>query len=506
MLESIAQAAIEGLTLVVAWPNILYPLAGALLAMFFAAIPGVSGVTLMALAIPLTLNWEPLPVMLLFGALVGSGTFMGSMTAILFNIPGTAPNAATILDGHPMACRGEAKTAIGCSASASALGSTFGIVLLILMIPVMQAIILAIGPPEMLMLAVWGLTTIAAVSRGSLVKGLAAAGLGLMLAFVGVDPRTAEARYTFDWVYLRDGLSIVPVLLGVFAVAEAAHMMIADRTSISGQNRLDALTGNTWQGVWSVFRHFGLFLRSSTLGVVIGMIPGIGGTVASFAAYGQAVQTSKPGKIPFGRGDIRGVLAPEAANDAKDGASLVPTLAFGVPGSEGTTILLAALILHGLTPGRELFTHQLHLVFVLIWSLFLSNWITSLVGLSMINWMARMTVVRVQYLGPFIILLAAMAAFIREGQLADVWVVSLFGILGYYMKKYDWPRITLVIALVLGALFENSFHLTMRLHDLGRVIFWHRPIALGICVLTIFSLCWPWIRRRRQSSGNKTRD
>jgi TctA family transporter len=503
MLATIFEAAIEGLALVFTWPNILYPLGGSLLAMFFAAIPGISGVTLMALAIPLTLNWEPLPVMLLFGALVGSGTFMGSMTAILLNIPGSAPNAATILDGHPMACRGEAKTAIGCSASASALGSTFGIVLLILMIPVMQAIILAIGPPEMLMLAVWGLATIAAVSRGSLIKGLAVAGLGLMLAFVGIDPRTAEARYTFDWVYLRDGLSIVPVLLGVFAVAEAAHMMIAERSSISGQNRLEALTGNTWLGVRAVFQHCGLFLKSSTLGVIIGMIPGIGGTVASFAAYGQAVQTSRPGKIPFGGGDIRGVLAPEAANDAKDGASLVPTLAFGVPGSEGTTILLAALILHGLTPGRELFTHQLHLVFVLIWSLFLSNWITSLVGLSLINLMARMTVVRVQYLGPFIILLATMAAYIRDGQLADVVVVSLFGILGYYMKKYDWPRIALVIALVLGALFENSFHHTMRLHDLGRVIFWHRPIALSICVFTIFSLCWPWFRRRRRLSGDK---
>lgn len=503
MLEAIFQAAIEGLVLVFAWPNILYPLGGAILAMLFAAIPGVSGVTLMALAIPLTLNWEPLPVMLLFGALVGSGTFMGSMTAILFNIPGTAPNAATILDGYPMACRGEAKTAIGCSASASALGSTFGIVLLILMIPIMQAIILAIGPPEMLMLAVWGLTTIAAVSRGSMIKGLAVAGLGLMLAFIGVDPRTAEARYTFDWVYLRDGLSIVPVLLGVFAVAEAAHMMIAERSSISGHNRLDALTGNAWHGVRSVLQHFGLFLRSSTLGVVIGMIPGIGGTVASFAAYGQAVQTSQPGKTPFGEGDIRGVLAPEAANDAKDGASLVPTLAFGVPGSEGTTILLAALILHGLTPGRELFTDQLHLVFVLIWSLFLSNWITSLVGLTAINLMARMTVIRVQYLGPFIILLATMAAFVRHGHLADVMVVIFFGILGYYMKKYDWPRITLIIALVLGGLFENSFHLTMRLHDLGRVIFWHRPIALTIGVFTIFSLCWPWFRRRRRLAGNK---
>ncbi len=504
MTASILSAAIEGLVLVFTWPNILYPLIGSLLAMLFAAIPGISGVTLMALAIPLTLNWEPLPVMLLFGALVGSGTFMGSVTAILFNIPGTAPNAATILDGHPMACRGEAKTAIGCSAAASALGSTFGIVLLILLIPIMQAIILAIGPPEMLMLAIWGLTTIAAVSRGSMVKGLAAAGLGLMLAFVGVDPRTAETRYTFGWLYLRDGLSIVPVLLGVFAVAEAAHMMITNRRSISGQNRLEALSGSTWQGVTAVFRNIGLLLRSSTVGVVIGMIPGIGGTVASFAAYGQAAQTSPPGKIPFGAGNIQGVLAPEAANDAKDGASLVPTLAFGVPGSEGTTILLAALILHGLTPGRELFNQQLHLVFVLIWSLFLSNWITSLAGLTMINFMARMTVIRVQYLGPFIILLATMAAFIRSGQLADVIVVSFFGMLGYYMKKCDWPRITLVIALVLGGVFENSFHLTMRLHDLGRVVFWHRPIAMGILVLTMVSLCWPWFRYRRKTQHGKS--
>jgi len=503
MLATICQAAIDGWVLVFNWPNILYPIGGALLAMLFAAIPGVSGVTLMALAIPLTLNWAPLPTMLLFGALVGSGTFMGSVTAILFNIPGTAPNAATIMDGYPMARRGEAKTAIGCSASASALGSTFGILLLILMIPLMQTIIKAIGPPEMMMLAVWGLTTIAAVNRGSMIKGLAAAGLGLMLAFVGVDPRTAEARYNFDWAYLRDGLSIVPVLLGVFAVAEAAHMMASGRVSVSGHKKLANLTGDTWRGVRSVLRYPGLFLRSSAVGVIIGMIPGIGGTVASFAAYGQAVQTSRPGKIPFGDGDIRGVLAPEAANDAKDGASLVPTLAFGVPGSEGTAILLAALILHGLTPGRELFAHQLHLVFALIWSLFLSNWITSLAGLSMINLMAGMTVVKIHYLGPFIILLAAMAAFVRNGQLTDVATVSFFGIVGYFMKKYDWPRIALVIALVLGGVFENNFHLTMRLHDLGRVNFWHRPIALTICVFTIFSLCWPWISGRRRAQDKK---
>jgi TctA family transporter len=442
--------------------------------------------------------------MLLFGALLGSATFMGSITAILLNIPGTAPNAATMLDGYPMARKGQAKTAIGCSAAASALGSSFGIIVLIALVPIMRPAILAFGPAEILMLAIWGLTTIAAVTRGSIVKGLAAAGIGLLLTFIGLDPRTAEMRYTFGNIYLRGGLSVIPVMLGMFALTETIDLMITGQRTISGKTRIDELTGSIREGIRAVFRHFRLFISSSIIGTVVGLIPGIGGTVAGFAAYGHAVQMAKGGHDEFGFGDLRGVLAPEAANDAKDGASLVPTLAFGVPGSEGTVVLLAALILHGLVPGKELLTNQLHLVFVLIWSLFFANWMTSILGLASVNYLAWLTVVRIHLIGPFICLFSALAAFLYKGRMEDVFLAFLFGIIGYFMKKNGWPRVTLIIALVLGTLFETNFHITLKLHQVGRINVWTRPIVLVLMVMTGMSLFAPYVKAFLKERGKRS--
>ncbi|MFH1144362.1 MAG: tripartite tricarboxylate transporter permease [Candidatus Eisenbacteria bacterium] len=491
------QAAGEGLGLLCAWPNILYPVAGTLLAMVFAFIPGISGLTLMALAIPFTYSWDPLHILLFFGPLVGGATFAGSITAILFNIPGTAPNAATMFDGHPMARRGEAKTAIACSAAASALGSTFGILILILLIPVMRVAILSFGAPEFLMLAVWGLSTIAVLTKGSSIKGLSAAGLGLLLAFVGSDPRTAEPRYTLGTLYLRDGLGQVPILLGIFAIAEMFDLILSGRQTISGGVRADQLTGSVRRGIMAVFRNFGLFLRCSVIGTIVGMIPGIGGTVASFVAYGHAAQSGRGARGTFGKGDIRGVLAPEAAHDAKDGGSLVPVLALGIPGSAGTALLIAALTLHGIAPGRTMMTQHLDLAFVLIWALFLSNWLTSLLGMLAIGPIARLTVVRMGLLVPVLLAITALGAFLARGRIEDVIATFAFGLLGLGMKRHGWPRVPMVIALVLASFFEINLHITWRLHELGRVSFWTRPIVLGLLGLTVVSLALPYLRGSR---------
>lgn len=506
MLEPTLLAAWEGLLLVFSWPNILYPIAGTLLAMIFSVMPGLNGATLMALAIPFTLAWEPLPIMLMFGAFVGGATFMGSITAILFNIPGRNSNAATLLDGYPMAQQGQAKTAIGCSAAASALGSSFGVLVLILLMPLMRESILAFGPPELLMLAIWGLTTLAVLTRESVIKGLATAGVGLLIAFIGFDPRTAELRYTFGTLYLRNGLSLVPVFLGIFAIAEMINITVSERQTISGKTRVEELSGSVWEGIRSVFLNFGIFIRSSVIGTVIGMIPGVGATIASFVAYSHAAQTAEKGPgNNFGRGDIRGVLAPEAANDAKDGGALVPTLGLGIPGSAGTAILLAVFTLHGITPGRELMTNNLSLVFVLIWSLFFSNWLTSLLGIATVNPLARLTVVRTQRLVPVIFVLATLGAYIYKGRVEDVIVVYIFGFIGYFMKTYGWPRIPLVIALVLGPLFETNLHITMKLHDLGRINFWTRPIAMVLLGFSILSLTLPYLQAWRLRRAEERR-
>ena len=496
MIELTLQAAWQGFGLVFSWPNILYPVVGTLLAMAFAFVPGLSGVTLMALAIPWTFSWETEPTVLLFGALVGGGTFMGSITAILFNIPGTAPNAATMLDGYPMAQQGKARTAIACSATASAMGSTVGVLLLIAMIPFLSRIVLAFGPFELLLLAVWGLSTIALVSRRSMLKGLIAAGLGLLVGFVGLDPRTAEPRYTFGAEYLLDGVPIVPTFLGLFALAEMISLFASGRRRITNEG-VDVSGGDVVEGLLAVVRYPRVFLSSSALGWLVGTIPGVGGTVAAFVAYGQTARSNPDGR--FGAGDVRGVLAPESANDAKDGGSLLPVLAFGIPGSEGTVLLLAALTIHGVVPGRELLEGQLTLVFVLIWSLFLSNWLTSVLGLAASGQLARFTLVPAQSLIPFIFVLVMLAALAYSGSFNDVLVCAGFGLFGYWMKVHGWPRVSFVIALVLAALFETNLHLTLRLIELDRLDPLQRPVALALLALLLATPAWSLLRRLRGS-------
>lgn len=499
MIETTLIAAAEGLWLVFSWPNVLYPLAGTLLAMTVAFLPGVSGVTLMALAMPFTLSWEPLPVVLLFGGLVGGATFMGSVTAILFNVPGTGPSAATLLDGYPMARQGRAKTALGCAALSSALGSTVGVLILIALVPVLTRAILVFGPLELLLLLVWGLATIVVITRKAPVPAAIAAGLGLLLSLAGEDPLTGEQRFTAGSLFLRDGLALVPVMLGLFSVAEMVDLAVSRRATISGAAEGARLGGSVWEGARAVFANAGLFLRCSVIGTVIGAVPGIGGTVASFLAYGHAAQTSRHGR--FGQGDIRGVIAPEAAHDAKDAGALVPVLAFGIPGSDATAVLMAAFIMHGLPPGRELMTGQLPLVFVLIWSLFLSNWLTSLLGLAAVGPLSRLTTVRVSLVVPLVLALSVVGAFADQQRIGDVAVALGFGAAGYFMKKHGWPRIPLVVALLLGASLERHLHVTMRLYALDRIDPGTRPIALVLLALVVLTLATPLLRRRAAAPG-----
>ncbi len=484
-------------------PNFIIPVIGTLIGMFFGILPGVSGITAMALLIPFTFSWNLIPVILLFGSIYGGGTYCGSITAILVNIPGTAPNAATCLDGYPMAQKGEAKTALGASASASAVGAALGVFILIALLPVMRAMVLAFGPAEFFMLAILGLAVIAVVSEGNMIKGLAAGGIGLLLAFAGRDPVTGTLRFTFGTLYFHDGIRLIPLFLGIFAVTEMISLASSKRKTISGMERVEQLTGSIWKGVFSIFRHFGLFIRSSIMGTIIGAIPGIGGTVASFVAYGHAVQSAKD-TSQFGKGDIRGVIAPEACNDAKDGGSLIPVLAFGIPGSQGAALVMVAMILHGLIPGRELMTVNLHLAFLLIWALFLSNQLTSILGVMIINQVVRLTVIRTHLLVPFIFILAIIGAYAVRKAIGDVLLTFAFGFLGYLMKKNEYPRVSLVIALILGELFEVNFRQAMRLNEFGRLNFLERPIFLVLLVVTILSLLYPFYKVWRGKGGDQT--
>ena len=377
---------------------------------------------------------------------------------------------------------------MSCAASASALGSTFGIFVLVALIPFATELILVFGALEMLMLILWGLALVSTLVRSSPLRGLAAAVMGLAVSAIGLDYNTAEPRMTYESLFLLDGPPVVIIFLSMFAVAEVLDLAHKSQSSVSRKYGHEQLLGSVKEGLFSVLHNFGLFLRCSVIGTVVGIIPGIGSLVAGFVAYSHAANT--PGGR-FGRGDVRGVLAPEAANDAKDGGSLVPLLAFGIPGGVTSAMFLEVLHSHGIAPGRSLMTQNIVLVFVLIWSLFLSNWLTSIVGLSGVRWFARITTLKAKYLAPVILLLIAISAYGYRGSLIDLWICMGCGLVGWYMKHNHWPRVPFVIALVLGEHLESNLLLAIRLVELDRLGLSGHPVALGIGLLAISALLLP---------------
>lgn len=366
-----------------------------------------------------------------------------------------------------------------------------GAVILTIILPVGKYIVLAISYPEYFMMAVMGLAMIAVLSEGSLWKGIMAGGIGLMFAFFGFDPVTGVDRYTFGTDYLMDGIKLVPALIGVFAVAEAISLF-NKKGSIAKETVNTSING-VMSGVMSVFTHFGIFLRSSVIGTIIGIIPGVGGAVANFLAYGQAAQSAKD-KDRFGKGDIRGVIAPEAANNAKDGGALVPTLLFGIPGSLEMAILLGALMLHGIQPGPRLMMDHPDLALILIYALVLANIIAGVVTVLAAAPLTRLTSISTTYIAPIVMMLALVGAYATEGYIGDVIVALVFGLIGYAMHRYGFSRVALIIALVLGELMQKSFHQTIQL--MGPTGFFERPISLSLFVITVFMLAFPWFKKK----------
>lgn len=489
-------ALLTGLSHVFSWPGVLIPVAGTLLSMVVSFLPGIGSASLMAVMLVLTLSWEPESVLLLFGALTGGATFMGSITAILFNIPGSAPSAAVLLDGYPLGRQGYPRTAIACAATASAVGSVFGVVVLLALLPIVRPLLLEFGPVERLLLGIWGLTTIVAVPNTPPLKSAAMAALGLLAAMVGSDPVTGEARWSFGLSALQEGFGVVPVLLGMFTLAELLgwHRSYRVDANVAGARKDE---DSTIAGVRAVFRHPGLVLRSSVIGTLVGVVPGVGGTVAGFIAYGQAVQSARE-RSGFGQGDIRGVIAPEAAVDAKDGGSLLPAVAFGLPGSEAGVMLVSVFAIHGLVPGAPMLAEQLSMTMTLIVALLFSNLLTSVAGVLATPWLARLTALRVERIALPALLVSLLAVVQINGSLVDLHVAVAFGVVGYLFKRYSWPRVPFVIAFVLGGFLESNLVLSARLLELGRIEPLQRPATLVIIGLTAASMLWMY---RKTQSG-----
>lgn len=472
-------------------------LIGVIVGLTFGVIPGLGGTTALALLIPVTYTMDPVAAMYLAGGSMGATSFGGSITAILLNTPGTPPNAATTFDGYPLTCQGKAGLAIGASATASALGGLIGLVSLLLVIPLAREIVYLFGPPEFLLLTILCLIAIAVATKGKLLRGLIAAGFGLMAAFVGMDSVSGELRFAGNMDYLWDGIPLVPVLTGMFAISQMLELAQKGGTIASDSVDSTRLSG-LLDGIKSVFKHWTHLVRGSAIGTVIGAIPGLGGVVASFFAYSSAAQTSSD-PDSFGKGNIVGVIAPESANNAKDGASLLPAVAFGIPGSAESALLLSILILHGIEPGPAILIDNQREIYGLILAVTFSAVGASLIGLLCARWLMLITRVNVHVLVPIVISLTLTAVYVLQGKLGDVAVCAIAGVIGYLMIRFDYPRLTFIIALVLGKTMEQAFQQSMSISD-GKLLNYivGRPTAIVLLVLVVLTLTIPSFRGLRR--------
>ena len=481
---------VEAFFIAFGWPGIIYAFIGVLVGIVFGTLPGLSGAAAVVLLTPVTFGMDPRLAMLLLVSAYGAATYGGAIPAILLNTPGMGPSAATCFDGYPLSQQGKAGMALGAAATSSTLGGFVGLFILVLVIPIIRKILLAFSYPEFFMMVVWGLCMIAVVTKGSTIKGLAAGGLGIMLSLVGYDPVTSVVRYNFGTYYLWNGIPLIPAFIGLLALPEAIHLMVTGGTIVE-KKYLDQEMAGVLEGIKAVFKNFPLMLRSAVIGTVIGIIPGVGGTAASFIAYGQAKQTCKNSE-KFGYGDIRGVIAPESANDAKEGGAFLPTIAFGIPGSEAMAILLASLTMHGLPTGPQMLDEHMIIVWVLIVGDVVSHMIAAVIGLFCANWVARfITTLRPALFVPIIMAVCLLGSFAMRSEVLDVGVAVVFCFLGYGMRKFDFSRVALIIGFILGELAEISFRQTLMAMDFSA--FFLRPISLVVFIITILTFVGPYI-------------
>lgn len=471
--------------ILLSWSGLLFFMLGIANGMFFGSIPGLSGSVGIALMIPLVGGIGENKAIILFCAALSAQTFAGSMSAILLNTPGTAPNAATTLDGYPMTLQGRAGMALGISACASAMGTLIGTVVIIAILPFVRVTILAFSFPEFALLAFVGLAGIAIASKGSILKGIMSGLLGLGFSFIGFSPVHGELRLVFDNAELLKGVDAVGALIGLYAITEAIKMISSKRNQKSLVD-VKIPFSQVMEGVKFVFTKPKILIKSSVIGAGVGVIPAMGGTVAAFMAYFSAKSSSKD-PDSFGSGNPEGVLAPEASNDAKDAASALPSLAFGIPGSSDWAIILGALVVQGIQPGPMLIKEQPVLMWLAIVTIALASFATSAIGLAMSPVITKVTLLRPSLVGVAIASVALTGAYGLDNKMIDIIWAIIFGTLGYFMSRSGYPTVPLILGLLLGKGFETNFNHTSSIMDGGITSFVTRPISLVLvaCVVLI---------------------
>jgi len=499
------EALFDGLGLILQWKAFSLMLVGMGIGFVIGLLPGIGGATTLALMLPFVFKMTPVEAFAFLLGMHSVAATTGDITSILFGVPGEGLSAATVVDGHPMAKRGEAARALGAALMSSLVGAVIGAATLAVSIPIVRPLVLTFGSPELFMITLIGIaciTSLSGLGARAQIKGFAMGFLGLLLATIGQERQSGTLRFDFGLIYLWEGLDLIPVLVGIFAIPEIIDL--AKRgTAIAGDRPAAVKLGaGVWEGIKDTFRHFWLVVRCSAVGVLVGILPGAGGGVAQWMAYAHAVQSAKDAKDRegFGKGDVRGVLGPGSANNSKEGGDLIPTIAFGVPGSGAMAILLGAFMIMGLMPGPDMLTKHLAVTYSMVWTLVIANVITVVLCLATLGHLAKLTRIRGNLILPFMLLLVFVGSYTANRQIADLLVTLAFGALGYVMVRLDWPRAPLVLGFVLGKLAETYLFISMARYGFSWLT---QPLVLVLIALTVLVVAYPYIQERRHGVPRK---
>lgn len=465
-------------------------LAGVLAGAAVGVIPGLGGTGAVALLLPFVYQMDAARAMALLVGAVAVVHTSDTIGAVLLGAPGSASAAVTMMDGHALARQGQAGRALSVAFLSSMAGGLLGAIGLTLSIPIARPLVLAFGAPELLLLSVIGLSLAASLSEGSLYKAVLSGLIGVFVGTIGAAPNVAVYRFTFGQLYLYEGLPLVGVALGIFGLAEIASLVgrkttIAERVSVQGGWR---------QGISDFTEHWRHVLRGALVGIWAGVLPGIGATAGTWMAYGQAVATSKD-KRRFGKGDVRGIIGPESANNAVEAGDLIPTLLFGIPGGVPAAMMLGALLVYGIQPGPRIVTDHLDLLYTIVWSFALANVLGAALCFLLSPALARLTYVRFSLLAPALLILMFVGGFSGTENVADILVMIGLGVVGWVMKQAGYPRAPLLIGYVLSQPIERYYFLTVNLYPGTSWLL--RPWTIALGILLVGSIVWSvWSQRR----------
>ncbi len=493
----------RGLAIALTWKHIALMIAGVLLGLLVGVLPGLGAPNGVAILLPLTLGLEPVSAIILLTCMYWGALFGGSITSILFNIPGEPSSVATTFDGHPMALQGRAGEALTAAFTSAFLGALAGVILLTFFGPILASFAIRFGPPEFFAVFFIAFCSFIGLSQGDPLKVIISLALGFSIAQIGMDTVTASTRLTFGWQDLVKGISFLVVVVGMFGIGEVLLTREEPETfNKAASYRLNPrVVLQTWA---SLPRYWVTWLRSVAIGCWMGITPG-GPTAASFMSYAVARKLS-PNQESFGKGEIEGVLAPEAADHAAGTSALLPMLALGIPGSATAAILLAALVLWGLRPGPMLFVEQKDFVWGLIASMYVGNFVALVMVMLTIPLFAAVMRVPFTILGPMIMIICLIGAYTVNNSLFDVWLMLGFGIVGYLMKKADYPVAPLILAMVLADKAEDAFRQSMIMSGGKLSIFWANGLVATMMAIALLLLSVPLLSiiarfARRQSHG-----